>query len=99
MNRAEPPAGAATARRKVVIANARGLHARAAAKFVELAKRYRAEVVVRKDGVDVSGLSIMGLMMFAAGPRSELEIRAAGIDAEAAVAALAALVEAGFHES
>jgi phosphocarrier protein len=99
MNQAPPPAGAATARRMVVIANARGLHARAAAKFVELARRYRAEIIVAKDGVDVSGHSIMGLMMFAAGPRSELEIRAVGIDAEAAVAALAALVESGFHES
>ncbi|MEX2650666.1 MAG: HPr family phosphocarrier protein [Alphaproteobacteria bacterium] len=96
---AGPPGGAASARRTVVVANERGLHARAAAKFVELASRFRAEVVVERDGVEVSGLSIMGLMMFAAGPGSELVIRAAGPDARAAVLALAALVEAGFHES
>lgn len=90
---------APAARRTVTIVNARGLHARAAAKFVEQARQFTAEVTVARDGAAVSGLSIMGLMMFAAGPGSTLEIAAVGPDAEAAVAALAALVEAKFHES
>ena len=85
--------------RTVTIVNARGLHARAAAKFVELARQFTAEITVSRDGVAVSGLSIMGLMMFAAGPGSTLRIEANGDDAEAAVAALATLVEARFHES
>lgn len=89
----------ATARRLVTVTNERGLHARAAARFVELAKHFEAEIEVARDGVAVSGLSIMGLMMFAAGPGSLLEIRAVGPDADRAVGALAALVEAGFHET
>lgn len=88
-----------TTRRLVTITNERGLHARAAARFVELAKQFTAEIEVARDGVAVSGLSIMGLMMFAAGPGSSLEISAMGPDADRAVGALAALVEAGFHES
>jgi phosphocarrier protein len=87
------------ARATVMIVNARGLHARAAAKFVDLARRYAAEIVVAKDGAEVSGLSIMGLMMFAAAKGTAIEIRAIGADAVAAVRALAALVGSGFHES
>ena len=85
--------------RGVTVVNARGLHARAAAKFVDLAKRFDAEIEVSRDGVAVSGLSIMGLMMFAAGPGSRLEIRASGREAVAVVGALARLVESSFHES
>jgi len=91
--------GVQQARREVTIVNSRGLHARAAAKFVDLARRFDAEVEVARDGVVVSGLSIMGLMMFAAGPGSRLEVRATGPEAAGAVAALAALVEARFNES
>jgi phosphocarrier protein len=91
--------GADAVRRTVTIANPRGLHARAAARFVELARRFEARITVARDGASVSGLSIMGLMMFAAGPGSTLEIGAEGPDADAAVAALAALVESKFHES
>ncbi len=96
------PAGgsgsAATARRHVVVRNQRGLHARAAAKFVKLAERFNASVTVVKQDSEVPGSSIMGLMMLAAGPGCELELRASGPAAEAAVAALAALVEAKFEE-
>jgi phosphocarrier protein len=91
-------AGDPAARRRVTVSNAKGLHARAAAKFVRLAQQYEAEVTVSRDGVDVGGQSIMGLMMLAAGPGTEIEIAAAGPDAEAAVAALAALVEGRFGE-
>ena len=84
--------------RLVSIVNERGLHARAAAKFVKLAGQFSAETTVSFQGVVVSALSIMGLLMLAAGPGSTIEIRASGSDAEQAVAALAALVADGFGE-
>jgi phosphocarrier protein len=90
--------GGATAERRVTILNKRGLHARAAARFVKLASQFAAELTVAKDGVAVSGRSIMGLMMLAAGPGTELSIRAEGTDADAALDALAGLVAAKFDE-
>ena len=90
--------GGATAERRVTILNKRGLHARAAARFVKLASQFAAELTVAKDGVAVSGRSIMGLMMLAAGPGTELSIRAEGPDAGAALDALAGLVAAKFDE-
>ncbi|MFZ5728064.1 MAG: HPr family phosphocarrier protein [Pseudomonadota bacterium] len=86
------------ARRVVEIVNKRGLHARASAKFVKLAATFDAEVQVAKDGQSVDARSIMGLMMLAAGPGSEIEITAEGPDAEAATEALCALVAARFDE-
>ena len=86
------------ARRTVEICNSRGLHARASAKFVKLAAQYEAEVRVAKDGQTVDAQSIMGLMMLAAGPGCGLEITAEGPQAEAAVEALAALVNGRFDE-
>jgi phosphocarrier protein HPr len=95
----EPPAaGDASAERKVTICNRRGLHARAAARFVKLAFEFAAEVTVAKNGTTVSGRSIMGLMMLAAGPGTEIKLHATGPDAERAVAALAALISGGFDE-
>ncbi len=82
----------------VRIENQKGLHARAAAKFVKLAGTFGAEVEVRKNGTTVPGGSIMGLMMLAAGPGSELEISARGDDAMAALDALRGLVAARFDE-
>ncbi|MBV8169337.1 MAG: HPr family phosphocarrier protein [Alphaproteobacteria bacterium] len=94
---AAPPPGP-TNTRTVTIVNRRGLHARAAARFVKTAERFKADVtVVRKDQV-VSGLSIMGLMMLAAGPGSTLELRATGEEADAALDALAKLVADKFDE-
>ncbi len=84
--------------RDLVIANKRGLHARAAARFVQCAERYDAEITVTKDATTVGGTSIMGLMMLAAGPGAVIRISAAGPDAAPALAALAALVEAMFGE-
>jgi phosphocarrier protein len=84
--------------RTLTICNRRGLHARAAAKFVTLAERYGATVDVVKDGQDVSARSIMGLMMLGAGLGSTIELRAQGWDAREAMDALGALVEAGFDE-
>jgi len=84
--------------RTVTIRNKRGLHARASAKFVTLASGFDAAVEVSKDGSGVCGTSIMGLMMLAAAPGDDIVISAAGTGAEAAVAALAALVEDKFGE-
>jgi phosphocarrier protein HPr len=84
--------------RVVRIRNAAGLHARPAAEFVKTANRYAAEVWVRKGELEVSGKSIMGVMMLAAEFGSELVIRALGGDAEDALGALARLVETRFGE-
>jgi phosphocarrier protein HPr len=87
-----------TARRVAMICNQRGLHARAAARFVKTAGQFEAEIWVRKNGAEVSGRSIMGLMMLAAAPGSVVELTATGRQAEAAVAALARLIECKFDE-
>jgi phosphocarrier protein HPr len=93
-----PQSGGEAAGRTVTICNRRGLHARAAARFVKLAFEFNAEVTVAKSGTSVSGRSIMGLMMLAAGPGTEIELHATGPDAVRAVAALAALISGGFDE-
>ncbi len=82
----------------VTILNERGLHARAAAKFVKLAGSFDAEVTVVKNGTAVSGSSILGLMMLAAAPGCELELRARGPAAAAALGALAELIAKKFDE-
>jgi phosphocarrier protein len=87
-----------TITRSVDICNARGLHARASAKFVKLASTFDAEVTVSRDGTTVDARSIMGLMMLAAGPGSQIEIVAEGPEAQPAVDALVELVEARFDE-
>ncbi|OFX12129.1 MAG: serine kinase [Alphaproteobacteria bacterium RIFOXYD12_FULL_60_8] len=84
--------------RSANITNQRGLHARAAAKFVKLAEQFDAEVSVSHKGQEVSGSSIMGLMMLAAGMGSRIEMRAKGAQAENALNALVQLVEDKFHE-
>lgn len=86
------------ASRRVTIVNGRGLHARAAAKFVKLAGTFEAEITVIKKDTEVCGSSIMGLMMLAAAPGSELELRAQGPAAQRAVNALAALIANRFDE-
>ena len=85
-------------RRSVEIVNSRGLHARAAAKFVTTAERFNASVEVFRDGQSVAARSIMGLMMLGAGRGSSVELRADGWDAKEALDALTALVESGFGE-
>ncbi|MFM1814740.1 MAG: hypothetical protein RLZ98_1435 [Pseudomonadota bacterium] len=85
--------------RTVTIRNVKGLHARASAKFVKCTQGFEATVTVTRDGQTVGGTSIMGLMMLAAGPGAELLIEAEGPDAEAALAAIVALVEDGFGEA
>ena len=95
---ADAPDRAATTRRSVKICNQKGLHARAAARFVKTAAQFKAEVWVRKNGTAVSGRSIMGLMMLAAASGTVIEIAAAGDDAAKAVEALASLIECKFDE-
>lgn len=85
--------------RRVLIANKRGLHARASAKFVTLAATQPCEVAVEKDGAgSVTGTSIMGLMMLGAAMGDTITISADGDGAEIAVATLCELVEAKFGE-
>jgi len=84
--------------RELEICNRLGLHARASARFVRLVDRFDAEVKVEKDGVQVGGDSIMGLMMLAAGPGSVITVRAHGRQAKQALQALAELVQTRFGE-
>jgi phosphocarrier protein HPr len=80
------------------IPNRLGLHARPAAMFVRIASRYRSEIWVSKEGEEVNGKSIMGLMMLAAGQGSKLHIRCEGPDADKAMEEIEALIKAGFNE-
>ena len=84
--------------KELTIVNRLGLHARPAAMFVRIASRHRAEIWVAKEGEEVNGKSIMGLMMLAAGQGSKLRIRCDGPDADKAMEELEELVKAGFNE-
>lgn len=86
------------AERSVRIVNRAGLHARPAAEFVKLAGDFSSEITVEKDGLQVNGKSIMGVLMLAAEQGSALRISAVGDDAQEAVEALCELVDAGFQE-
>ncbi|MBN1425415.1 HPr family phosphocarrier protein [Candidatus Fermentibacteria bacterium] len=79
--------------RDVVIRNSLGVHARPAAMFVQIASRFKAKILVERDGVEVNGKSIMGVLMLAAERGARLTLRADGGDAHDALAALAELVE------
>ena len=91
-------AGPASARREITIINRLGLHARAAARFVEVASRFQAEVQVIRGEREVNGKSIMGVMMLAAARGTRLTLEAHGEDAGEAVAALERLVAERFGE-
>jgi len=84
--------------RTLTIVNRKGLHARASAKFVQLAESFRSELTITRDGMSVGGQSIMGLMMLAAGQGSTIDVQAEGEDAEAAMTAISALVADRFGE-
>jgi phosphocarrier protein len=85
--------------RDATIVNPLGLHARPAAQFVRLASSFASDILVSKDGLDVNGKSIMGVMMLAAECGSAIRIRASGDDAERALEALCTLIADGFGES
>ena len=84
--------------KEITILNKLGLHARPAAMFVRAANKHRAEIWVEKDGEQVNGKSIMGLMMLAAGQGTKLMLSAEGVDAEKAIQELELLVEKRFDE-
>ncbi len=84
--------------RTFLIVNSLGLHARAAAQLVQTANRYRSDVRVEKDGMEVNGKSIMGVLTLAAARGSEIVVACEGEDAGDAMEALAAMIEAGFGE-
>jgi phosphocarrier protein len=85
-------------RRRLAIVNRKGLHARASARFVETVERFDADATVARDGLRVSGASIMGLLMLAAAQGSEIEVETRGPEAEALMEALDALVARRFDE-
>lgn len=87
-----------TAERTVTIMNRNGLHARPAAEIVKTAARFKCDIVLVRDDLEVNGKSIMGVMMLAAEFGSSLILRATGADAEQAIEAIAQLVAARFGE-
>lgn len=89
---------ASNARREMLIQNQLGLHARAAAAFVKVANRYHADIHVSKDGIQVNGKSIMGVLMLAAAKGSTIIVEANGDDACEALDALTELIDAKFGE-
>jgi phosphocarrier protein HPr len=84
--------------KEITILNRLGLHARPAAMFVRVASRHRCEIWVAKEGEEINGKSIMGLMMLAAGQGSKLRIRAEGPDAAEAVKEIEELIQSRFNE-
>lgn len=84
--------------REVTIPNRLGLHARAAAKFVQAATRFRSRILVRRESRTMDGKSIMGVLLLAAARGSTITISAEGPDEADAVTALVTLVESGFGE-
>ncbi len=84
--------------KEVTIVNRLGMHARPAAMFVRIASRFRSEVWVEKEGEQINGKSIMGLMMLAAGQGSKLLIRCEGPDAERAMEEIELLIATKFNE-
>ena len=80
------------------IINAKGLHARASARFVEVVERFESEVTVEKDGLEASGSSIMGLLMFAASKGTKIKVTSNGKDSEELTLALDKLINSKFGE-
>ena len=100
MNKSDAtPAAAPQLVKELLVQNKMGIHARPAAMIVRITNKFKADVFVEKDEEQVNGKSIMGVMMLAAECGSTITITANGVDEEAAVAALAALVARGFGES
>jgi len=85
-------------RRQLAIHNRLGLHARAAARFVHTASRFRARVTAGREGRVMDGKSILGILLLSAAQGSTIEVTAEGLDETEAMEALAALVESGFGE-
>jgi phosphocarrier protein len=98
MSSARKPGGKQTAQRELVVINKLGIHARPAALFVKAANRFSSNVLVKKDGEEINGKSIMGLMLLAAGCGSRLKVTATGADAGELIKALEELIARKFDE-
>ena len=98
LNRRGSSAAAEKAEKEITIVNRLGLHARPAAMFVRIASKHRCEVWVSKEGEEINGKSIMGLMMLAAGQGSKLKIRCEGAEAKEALCELEQLINSKFNE-
>jgi phosphocarrier protein HPr len=86
-------------KKEFIIKNRLGLHARAAAQLVQTANRFRSEIMIEKEGLEVNGKSIMGILMLAAPIGSRIGVRADGEDADAAMTAIGKLIDDGFGEN
>jgi phosphocarrier protein HPr len=98
MSSAKKTGGKHAMRREFVVINKLGIHARPAALFVKTANRFTCSIMVSKDGEEVNGKSIMGLMMLAAGPGSTLVVNCDGDDSPEALAEIEALIKRKFDE-
>ena len=98
MSSARKPGGKHTAQRELVVINKLGIHARPAALFVKAANRFSSNVLVEKDGEQINGKSIMGLMMLAAGPGSKLLVICEGEDCHEALNEIEALMKRKIDE-
>jgi phosphocarrier protein len=98
MSSAKKSGGKHAMRREFVVINKLGIHARPAALFVKTANRFTCSIMVSKDGEEVNGKSIMGLMMLAAGPGSTLVVNCEGDDSQEALNEIDALMKRKFDE-
>lgn len=98
LSRKREPAPEERSTREFTVLNRLGLHARPSAQFVKLCSRFKCEVFVEKDGEQVNGKSIMGLMMLAAGMGSKLKVTCEGADCEKAVCEIGELINRKFDE-
>ena len=95
----EDKAPAATVTREVTVTNQLGIHARPAAAFVRLANKFESDIIIEKDGEQVNGKSIMGLLMLGAAQGSKLKVTATGHDAETAIREIEELFARKFDEN
>jgi phosphocarrier protein HPr len=98
LHRRSGPATGEKVEKEITIVNRLGLHARPAAMFVRIVSRFRCEIWVAKEGEEINGKSIMGLMMLAAGQGSKLRLRAVGPDAAEAIKEIEELIQSRFNE-
>ncbi len=98
LNRRSAPAAGEKVEKEITILNRLGMHARPAAMFVRVATRHRCEIWVAKEGEEINGKSIMGLMMLAAGQGSKLRVRAEGPEAAEAIKEIEELIQSRFNE-
>ena len=99
MNKSDVSSATNSVTKELVVQNKMGVHARPAAMIVRITNKFKSEVFVEKDDEQVNGKSIMGLMMLAAGHGETIKITTQGVDAEAAMADLEALVKSGFGDT